>query len=133
MLRLVTKHQLEHQQGPGAAVLARLVSAASARPAAGSSARSSERSSTPASRHRSSVTPIGPYTVDFYWPSHRLVVETDGAALHDHAIAQRRDTSATPSSSCLGYTILRIPEDELPDAPATVARLLSRRASRRAS
>jgi len=70
--------------------------------------------------------------VDFYWPSHDLVVETDGDRYHDHPIAIRRDRTKDLALRLRGFTVVRIPEEELPDAPATVARLLSRPASRTA-
>ncbi len=81
----------------------------------------------PRTHHR-----IGRYTVDFYWPSHRLVVETDGADYHGHPLAQKRDARKTEALQARGYTVLRIPEEALHGAPARVARLLSP-ASRTAS
>ena len=35
--------------------------------------------------------PIGRYRVDYFWPEHKLVVETDGWAGHGHRIAFERD------------------------------------------
>ena len=34
---------------------------------------------------------IGPYIPDFYWPDHKLIVETDGWAGHGHSFARLRD------------------------------------------
>ncbi len=34
---------------------------------------------------------LGEFQVDFHWPDYKLVVETDGAATHGHAIAFHRD------------------------------------------
>ena len=76
---------------------------------------------------------IGPYTADFFWPSHNLVVETDGDDYHGHVIAMRRDSKRDAYLQRRGFTVLRIPEDELPHAPATVARFLTRPALRTAS
>jgi very-short-patch-repair endonuclease len=71
--------------------------------------------------------------VDFFWPSQNLVVETDGADYHDHAIARRRDAKRDAYLQDRDLTVVRVPEDELPEAPATVGRVLSRPAWRRAS
>ncbi len=132
VLKLVTKHDLTTQQGPGAAVLARLVTAGlgptrSRLERAFLKAVVSAGLPEPIVGHR-----IGPYTVDFYWPSHDLVVETDGDDYHGHVLAQRRDRRRDTELRRRGFTVIRVPEDELPDAPATVARLLSRPASRTA-
>jgi hypothetical protein len=133
VLKLITKDDLTNQHGPGAAVLARLVSSGigptrSRLERAFLKAVVSAGLPEPIVGHR-----IGRYTVDFYWPSHTLVVETDGADYHDHAIAQRRDAKRDAYLHDRGLTVLRVPEDELPDAAATVARFLSRPAWRRAS
>jgi very-short-patch-repair endonuclease len=76
---------------------------------------------------------IGPYTVDFFWPSHNLVVETDGDDYHGHDIAARRDNKRDVYLQLHGCTVVRVPEEELPEAPGTVAAFLSRPASRRAA
>jgi hypothetical protein len=80
---------------------------------------------TPVTNHR-----IGPYTVDFYWPSHRLVVETDGARYHDHEIARRRDRRKDAYLHLRGCTVVRVAEDDVDHGVGTVARFLSRPASR---
>jgi hypothetical protein len=133
VLKLITKHDLTNQHGPGAAVLASLVSTG-----IGPTRSRLERAflkavlkfglPEPLVGHR-----IGPYTVDFFWPSHTLVVETDGDRYHTHALAIPRDRAKDAALRLLGCTVLRVPEDELPDAPATVARFLSHPALRRAS
>ena len=73
---------------------------------------------------------IGPYTVDFHWPSHDLVVETDGARYHDHELARRRDRRRDAELQLRGCTVLRV--DDVDAGVATVAQLLSRPASRTA-
>jgi Protein of unknown function (DUF559)/Transcriptional regulator, AbiEi antitoxin len=132
VLKLVTKHDLTTQTGPGAAVLARLVATAIGPTRSGLEraflkAVVSAGLAAPIVGHR-----IGPYTVDFYWPSHALVVETDGDDYHGHVLAERRDRRKDAELRRRGYTVIRVPEDELPDAPAIVARFLSRPASRTA-
>jgi hypothetical protein len=79
----------------------------------------------PLTNHR-----IGPYTVDFYWPSHDLIVETDGARYHDHELARRRDRRRDAELQLRGCTVLRV--DEVEGGVATVARFLSRPATRTA-
>jgi hypothetical protein len=132
VLKLVTEHELQTQQGPGAAVLARLVDTGLG-PTRSGLERAFLRAVVGAGLPAPIVGhPIGPYTVDFYWPSHALVVETDGSDYHGHAIATRRDARRDAELRRRGYTVIRVPEDDLADAPATVARLLSRPASRTA-
>jgi len=132
VLKLVTKHDLTTQQGPGAAVLARLVERGVG-PTRSRLDRAFLKSVVsaglpePIAGHR-----IGRYTVDFFFPCHDLVVETDGDDYHGHALARRRDRRRDADLRGRGYTVIRVPEDELPDAPATVARFLSRPASRTA-
>jgi very-short-patch-repair endonuclease len=81
--------------------------------------------------------PLGPYNVDFLWPSHRLVVEVDGARFHDHPIARRRDHARDTDLQLRGYLVTRLTWHEITQEPALVrdrvARLLSDRASRTGS
>lgn len=105
VLKLVTEHQLKTQRGPGAAVLRTLV--------VGRSRSRFERAflkavvtaglPRPLQNH-----PIGPYTVDFFWPSHNLVIETDGNRYHDHVLARRRDGAKTAHLRALGYRVERV-------------------------
>lgn len=131
--RLVTEAQIAAQRGPGAAVLRGLV-------AGGVAATRSELERRflravagaglprPLVNHR-----IGPYVVDFAWPEHRLVVETDGARFHDHALARRRDRARDAELQLRGWIVLRAGWEEPDAVAARVARLLSLPASRRAS
>jgi hypothetical protein len=133
VLKLVTTHQLKTQQGPGAAVLANLV-----RRGIGPTRSRLERAFLKAVVDAGVPEPIvghriGPYTVDFFFPSHSLVVETDGDDYHGHVLAQRRDGRRDAELRRRGLALLRVPEDDVDDAVATVARFLSRPASRRAS
>ena len=76
--------------------------------------------------------PVGRYTVDFYWPSHHLVVETDGTRYHEHDIARRRDRRKDAYLQLRGCTVVRVAEDDVAHGAATVARFLSRPATRTA-
>jgi len=50
---------------------------------------------------------IGPYVVDFYCPSARLVLELDGAT-HDNADAQKRDAFRDLYLRSLGLRVIRV-------------------------
>ncbi len=50
---------------------------------------------------------IGPYIVDFYCPSARLVLELDGAT-HDDAGAQARDARRDLYLESLGLRVMRV-------------------------
>jgi very-short-patch-repair endonuclease len=55
---------------------------------------------------------IGPYIVDFYCPSRRLVLELDGAT-HDHPEAQERDAQRDRYLENLGLRIIRVRSSEV--------------------
>lgn len=75
---------------------------------------------------------LGRYTVDFYWPDRRLVVELDGWRFHGHRLAFERDRVRDAELQLLGCTVLRFTWRQLRDE-AAIARFLSRPASRRAA
>jgi very-short-patch-repair endonuclease len=50
---------------------------------------------------------IGPYRVDFLWPDHRLVVETDGWAGHGHRAAFESDRARDADLQAQGFNVLR--------------------------
>ena len=50
---------------------------------------------------------VGPYRVDFLWPDHKLIVETDGWAGHGHRAAFERDRARDADLQARGYRILR--------------------------
>jgi very-short-patch-repair endonuclease len=68
--------------------------------------------------------PIGPYVVDFYWPEQRLVVETDGAAVHHTRRAFERDRVKIADLAVLGLTVVPITWRRATSAPAEVANTL---------
>jgi very-short-patch-repair endonuclease len=80
---------------------------------------------------------IGPYRVDFFWPSHNLVVETDGLRYHGHVRAVPRDHGKDAGLQLRGCTVLRFTWWDVVYTPSAVAdriaRFLSRPAMRRAS
>ena len=50
---------------------------------------------------------IGRWEVDFLWPAHRLVVETDGYAVHSGRQAFERDREKQAELQDLGFEVLR--------------------------
>ncbi len=59
--------------------------------------------------------------VDFVWPAHRVVVETDGYEGHATPSAFQRDRSATNRLQLAGYTGLRFTHADVTRRPAEVA------------
>jgi very-short-patch-repair endonuclease len=47
------------------------------------------------------------YTVDFFWPDHNLVVETDGWGTHGHRRAFETDRARDATLQAHGYTVVR--------------------------
>ena len=66
--------------------------------------------------------PVGRFVLDFYCPSHRLVVEVDGEV---HDSQQERDTERTRILETHGYRVLRFRNHqvlrELPDVVRRIA------------
>ena len=70
--------------------------------------------------------PIGPYVVDFYCASARLVIEVDGSA-HDNAVRLTRDRIRDSSLGELGYDVLRLAAaDLLRDVDSAIAAIVAR-------
>jgi len=70
--------------------------------------------------------PIGPFIVDFYCPTHRLIVEIDGP-IHDEQ--RDRDRERQALLEACGYRFLRVPaadvEHNLPRVREQIIRALS--------
>jgi very-short-patch-repair endonuclease len=137
VLKLVAQDALGRQAGPGSAVLARLAGAGVAPTRSELERRflrATRRAGLPAPQVNARV---GPYLVDFLWPEHGLVVETDGAAFHRHHLAARRDHARDAELQMRGYVVLRLTWQDVVEEPtaatARIARALSLRATRRAS
>lgn len=67
----------------------------------------------------------GRWEADLLWGDQRLIVEVDGAAIHDLPGARSRDAVRDRALRRLGYRVLRVPEAAL-DAPATVGARVAR-------
>jgi very-short-patch-repair endonuclease len=75
---------------------------------------------------------VGAFTVDFLWPSARLVIELDGWEVHGTRSAFEEDRVRDTQLKLLGYDVVRFTwrqvEDESVDVATAVRRLLARRA-----
>jgi hypothetical protein len=51
---------------------------------------------------------IGELEVDFHWPEHRVVVETDGGATHGHVVAFHRDRDRDLTLALADWHVIRL-------------------------
>jgi very-short-patch-repair endonuclease len=70
-------------------------------------------------RPRVNATVAG-YEVDFYWPDHSLIVETDGAATHLTATAFEHDRARDAHLTALGHRVIRITWRQMKDSAGVV-------------
>jgi very-short-patch-repair endonuclease len=70
---------------------------------------------------------VGAYEVDFHWPAHRFVVETDGRATHDTPIAFERDRERDLALALAGFDVVRISWRQLDREPDRVAAIVTAR------
>ena len=54
--------------------------------------------------------PVGRFILDFYCPSHKLVIEVDGG-IHD--LQREYDSERTQEIKCYGYRVLRFRNEEV--------------------
>jgi very-short-patch-repair endonuclease len=69
---------------------------------------------------------VAGHEVDFYWPDHRLIVETEGAATRLTPTAFEHDRARDAHLTALGYRVVRITWRQLTDRPHEVALLVRR-------
>ena len=62
--------------------------------------------------------------VDFLWPEHRVIVETDGAATHLTRTAFEEDRKRDQRLTAAGYRVVRFTWRQVIDDPASVVRTL---------
>jgi Protein of unknown function (DUF559) len=67
--------------------------------------------------------------VDFYWPAHRLVVETDGWDTHKTKAAFRSDRRKDAALTSVGYRVMRFTYDDVVYDPDTVVERLTPRSA----
>jgi len=65
---------------------------------------------------------VGPYEVDFHWPDHHLVVETDGAATHATPTAFEQDRRRDAELATIGHRVLRFTHHQVVHEPGPVLR-----------
>jgi len=123
VLKLVTTDALIARTGPGAKVLRDIAGDASP-------TRSRLERRFLAALRRSAIPepvkehPVGRYVADFYWPAHRLVVETDGWGTHGHRLAFERDRVRDAELAIRDLVVIRVTERQVDeDLPATIGRL----------
>ena len=66
---------------------------------------------------------IGNYQVDFHWPDHMLVVETDGLAFHDSPLSFARDRRRDLDLQVAGWRVLRFGWRDVVGTPERVVAL----------
>jgi very-short-patch-repair endonuclease len=66
------------------------------------------------------------YELDFLWPEHRLVVETDGGRYHGNPFARARDSERNRALRAAGYEVRRLSWSDLVDRPAATLAEISR-------
>jgi very-short-patch-repair endonuclease len=69
--------------------------------------------------------PLRPYVIDFAWPEHRLLVETDGWGTHGRRQAFEDDRARDADLIARGYTVLRFTWRQIERAPLKVAARLA--------
>jgi very-short-patch-repair endonuclease len=74
---------------------------------------------------------VGPYLIDFLWPSERVVVETDSYAFHRDRLSFEEDRKRTLALTADGYEVHRVTALMLESDPGPVIRLLRRALHRR--
>jgi uncharacterized protein YjiS (DUF1127 family) len=67
------------------------------------------------------------HRVDFTWPNHRLVVETDGRATHDNPYAFHHDRARDLDLEVAGWHVIRLSWWQVVEEPARVVELLAKR------
>lgn len=64
---------------------------------------------------------VGPLTVDFLWPEHEVIVETDFFDYHQGSVAFEDDHQRELALRLRGFTVRRYTGDQLRESPAGVA------------
>ena len=67
--------------------------------------------------------------VDFYFPTHRLVVETDGWETHGTKAAFKSDRRKDAALTSAGYRVMRFAYDDVVYEPDTVIERLTPRSA----
>lgn len=70
--------------------------------------------------------PVGEFVVDFCWPDARLIVETDGAAVHGTRRAFEDDRARDVALTVAGWTVVRFTWRQIAQEPERVVAALRR-------
>jgi very-short-patch-repair endonuclease len=70
---------------------------------------------------------VAGHEVDFHWPAHHLIVETDGRATHGHALAFHTDRRRDMDLELAGWHVLRVTWRQIVHEPERVVALLRSR------
>ena len=70
---------------------------------------------------------VGVHQVDFHWPAHRLIVETDGRATHDTPHQFEEDRRRDLELTLAGWHVIRVGWRQVVHEPGRVAALLRSR------
>jgi very-short-patch-repair endonuclease len=76
--------------------------------------------------------PVGGFEIDFAWPGHRLLVETDGWSAHGHRRAFEADRARDAELQAGGWTVVRFTWRQLSEQPVLVASRLAQLLARSA-
>jgi very-short-patch-repair endonuclease len=70
---------------------------------------------------------VGVHQVDFHWPPHRLIVETDGRATHDTPHQFEEDRRRDLELTLAGWHVIRVSWRQVINQSGRVAALLRAR------
>ncbi len=65
--------------------------------------------------------------MDFHWPAHKLVVETDGRGIHDNPHAFEADRARDLDLELAGLRVIRLSWRQVDEQPGRIAALLAAR------
>jgi very-short-patch-repair endonuclease len=64
--------------------------------------------------------PVAGFTVDFFWPANRLIVEVDGYRFHGHRRAFENDRRRQTALVAAGHNVIRVTWRQIRDEPLAV-------------
>jgi very-short-patch-repair endonuclease len=70
---------------------------------------------------------VNGFEVDFSWPGHRLIVETDGYRFHSTRAAFERDRARDAALTARGWRVVRVTERQMDEVGELLEQLLSAR------
>ncbi len=67
------------------------------------------------------------HRVDFHWPAHNLIVETDGRGIHDNPYTFEKDRARDLDLELAGFHVIRLSWRQVTEQPERVGELLGTR------